>query len=175
MLLFGKKGCVYVCVFTRFTHRRIRQACVILALASYILLGVCICACIDLCANHAHMCACVYSRGKKRRAFISTCQQWVFKDMKLLVSGCFLCLCIFQLDSVRQIKKYWSGNQKKKTSYSEATNSPAFVCGNAKGEREEEGNESEDGGMRRRRSAFTCGGVRRLMLACILEVICGRL
>lgn len=81
-------------------------------------------------------------RKKKRKAgFISTCQQWVFNDVRPLVLGYFLCLCIFHLDSVREIKKYCRGNQK--ASYSQTTNSPAFVCGNAK--REEERNESEMG------------------------------
>lgn len=42
----------------------------------------------------------------------------------------------FHHDSVGEIKKYCCGNQK--ASYSQTTNSPAFVCGNAKREREEE-------------------------------------
>lgn len=49
----------------------------------------------------------------------------------------------FHHDSVGEIKKYCRGNQK--ASYSQTTNSPAFVCGNAKREREEERKESEMG------------------------------
>lgn len=66
--------------------------------------------------------------------------------------------------------------QEPKASYSQTTNSPAFDCGkNQSRDRKEDGNESEDGGTRRRRSVFASGGGRRLMLACNLEVICGRM
>lgn len=119
-------------------------------------------------------CMCVWHRVEENRTgFISTCQQWVFKDMRPLDWGGFLRSCIFYLNSAGEIKKYLWRNQKRVT-LRQLTVQHLTVETAKKRQKRGWEYKCEDGGTRRR-SVFASGGGRRLMLACNLEVICGRM
>lgn len=153
---------VFASTLDRFTHWYGRG--VVSNFSSLCLLSVnphaCTCA---YSSAYKHL-PCAFNREKKRRTgIISTCQQWVFErheDSCLRVFSLLVCFPAWLLLRDQKVKVL--GRKPKKACYSQTTNGPAFICGNAERRKKRGRKESKDGGMRRRRSAFTCGGGRRL-------------
>lgn len=163
-----------VCVFDRFTRRYGEWVGVIFVSVLHPWVSVGVCGCLRAHNTHVSIVHACMRQREERRGFISTCQQWVFKRHEAACLRVFSLLMHFPVGLCRRDQKVL-GRKPKSNSLRQLT-VQHLSAETPKAERGEEGNEGEGEGMRRRRrSAFTCGGGSRLMLACILEVICGRL
>lgn len=108
-------------------------------------------------------CMCVWHRVEERRTgFISTCQQWVFKDMRPLDWGCFLLFCIFYLNSAGEIRKYLCRIQKRVALRQQSS---IWLWKHQRRDRKDDGNEEQRRGHEEEEEEEECVRARRRQAA----------